>query len=92
MLHSDIAPGKTRVLDISAVYFLLVTLYCLQKFKKNGLLAHESEINKLQNEGDRLVEMKHPGSSAIKASLCAMSRTGNCMMSAISHLAAEIMV
>lgn len=77
---------------MSTVYFLHVTLYCLQKFKKNGLLAHESEINKLQNEGDRLVEMKHPGSSAIKASLCTMSHTGTCMMIVSSHLAAEIMV
>ncbi|XP_054464216.1 envoplakin [Anoplopoma fimbria] len=38
-----------------------------EKFKNNGLIAHESEINKLQGEGDRLVEMKHPGSSTIKA-------------------------
>lgn len=73
------------MLEISTVYLLHVTLYCLQKFKKNGLLAHESEINKLQDEGDRLVEKKHPGSSAIKASLCTMSHTGTCAMSAISH-------
>ncbi|XP_059203216.1 envoplakin [Centropristis striata] len=38
-----------------------------EKFKNNGLLAHESEINKLQEEGDRLVGTKHPGSSTIKA-------------------------
>uniref|UniRef100_A0A7N6BLL2 Desmoplakin SH3 domain-containing protein n=1 Tax=Anabas testudineus TaxID=64144 RepID=A0A7N6BLL2_ANATE len=38
-----------------------------EKFKSNGLLAHESEVNKLQQEGDRLVEMNHPGSSTIKA-------------------------
>nr|XP_046271944.1 envoplakin-like [Scatophagus argus] len=37
-----------------------------EKFKNNGLLAHENEINKLQDEGDRLVEMKHPGTPAIK--------------------------
>ncbi|TWW69236.1 Envoplakin 210 kDa cornified envelope precursor protein [Takifugu flavidus] len=37
-----------------------------EKFKNNGLLAHESEVNKLQDEGDRLVEIiKHPGSPAI---------------------------
>ncbi|XP_068574937.1 envoplakin [Cebidichthys violaceus] len=38
-----------------------------EKFKTSGLLAHESEINKLQEEGDRIVEKKHPGSSTIKA-------------------------
>ncbi|KAI3360147.1 hypothetical protein L3Q82_014464, partial [Scortum barcoo] len=38
-----------------------------EKFKNNGLLAHEREINQLQAEGDRLVEMKHPGSPTIKA-------------------------
>ncbi|KAK2833848.1 hypothetical protein Q5P01_017737 [Channa striata] len=38
-----------------------------EKFKNNGLLAHESEVNKLQEEGDRLLGMKHPGSSTIKA-------------------------
>ncbi|XP_035510377.1 envoplakin [Morone saxatilis] len=38
-----------------------------EKFKNNGLLAHETEINKLQEEGDRLVEKKHPGSPTIKA-------------------------
>lgn len=84
---SDTPPGKHEYLK-----YPLLLLSCLQKFKKNGLLAHESEINKLQNEGDRLVEKKHPGSSAIKASLCTMSRTGNRMMSAVSHLAAEVMV
>ncbi|KAM7386381.1 hypothetical protein PAMA_009143 [Pampus argenteus] len=38
-----------------------------EKFKSNGLLAHESEINQLQAEGDRLIQVKHPGSPAIKA-------------------------
>ncbi|XP_022046354.2 envoplakin [Acanthochromis polyacanthus] len=38
-----------------------------EKFKKNGLLAHEREVNQLQDEGDHLVEMKHPGSPTIKA-------------------------
>uniref|UniRef100_A0A671TZQ2 Envoplakin-like n=1 Tax=Sparus aurata TaxID=8175 RepID=A0A671TZQ2_SPAAU len=37
-----------------------------EKFKNNGLLAHESEVNQLQEEGDRLVEKKHPGSPAIQ--------------------------
>lgn len=42
----------------------------MQKFKNNGLLAHESEVNKLQDEGDRLVEIvKHPGSPAITVRL-----------------------
>ncbi|XP_045899515.1 envoplakin isoform X2 [Micropterus dolomieu] len=38
-----------------------------EKFKNNALLAHENEINQLQAEGDRLVQMKHPGSPTIKA-------------------------
>lgn len=40
----------------------------IQKFKNNGLLAHESEINQLQEEGERLIEKKHPGSPAIEVS------------------------
>uniref|UniRef100_UPI003AAD0C66 envoplakin-like n=1 Tax=Centroberyx gerrardi TaxID=166262 RepID=UPI003AAD0C66 len=38
-----------------------------EKFKNNGLLAHESETNQLQEEGDRLIGMKHPGSPTIQA-------------------------
>ncbi|XP_068606002.1 envoplakin [Brachionichthys hirsutus] len=38
-----------------------------ERFKSNGLLAHEGEINKLQHEGDCLLEAKHPGSPAITA-------------------------
>ncbi|KAM9843794.1 envoplakin [Aulostomus maculatus] len=38
-----------------------------ERFKNSGLLAHESEISKLQDEGDHLVEQKHPASATIKA-------------------------
>ncbi|KAM9857427.1 envoplakin a [Aulostomus maculatus] len=38
-----------------------------ENFKNNSLLSHESEVNKLQDEGDRLVEMKHPASATIQA-------------------------
>uniref|UniRef100_UPI0037E77371 envoplakin n=1 Tax=Semicossyphus pulcher TaxID=241346 RepID=UPI0037E77371 len=38
-----------------------------EKFKTNGLIAHESEVNKLQEEGEILVGKKHPGSQAVKA-------------------------
>ncbi|XP_038845213.1 envoplakin-like [Salvelinus namaycush] len=38
-----------------------------EKFKNNTLLTHESETNQLQMDGDRLVEMKHPASSTIRA-------------------------
>ncbi|XP_053194815.1 envoplakin [Scomber japonicus] len=38
-----------------------------EKFKNNGLLAHESEVNQLQTEGDELIQRRHPGSSAIKS-------------------------
>lgn len=42
-----------------------------QKFKNNGLLAHENEVNKLHAEGIRLVEMNHPGSPTIRVRLSA---------------------
>ncbi|CAL8328952.1 unnamed protein product [Lota lota] len=35
-------------------------------FKSNSLLSHESEVNKLQDDGDRLVELKHPASATIE--------------------------
>ncbi|KAM4585466.1 envoplakin a [Odontesthes bonariensis] len=38
-----------------------------ENFKTNSLLSHESEVNKLQDEGDRLIELKHPASSTIQA-------------------------
>ncbi|KAM8771445.1 envoplakin a [Acanthopagrus schlegelii] len=38
-----------------------------ENFKNNSLLSHESEVNKLQEEGDRLTEMKHPASTTIQA-------------------------
>ncbi|XP_077412972.1 envoplakin-like [Vanacampus margaritifer] len=38
-----------------------------EKFKSNGLLSHEGEVNQLLEEGDRLADMKHPGAAAIMA-------------------------
>ncbi|XP_077590836.1 envoplakin-like [Stigmatopora nigra] len=38
-----------------------------EKFKSNGLLSHESEVNQLLEEGDRLVDKRHPGNAAIMA-------------------------
>ncbi|XP_072239613.1 envoplakin a [Leuresthes tenuis] len=38
-----------------------------EHFKNNSLLSHESEVNKLQDEGDRLIELKHPASPTIEA-------------------------
>nr|XP_057905968.1 envoplakin-like [Doryrhamphus excisus] len=38
-----------------------------EKFKSNGLLSHEREVNQLLEEGDRLLDRKHPGSPAIQA-------------------------
>lgn len=37
-----------------------------QNFKNNSLLSHESEVNKLQEEGDRLIDMKHPATATIQ--------------------------
>ncbi|XP_029357733.1 envoplakin a [Echeneis naucrates] len=38
-----------------------------ENFKNNSLLSHESEVNKIQDEGDRLIELKHPASATIQA-------------------------
>ncbi|CAB1344901.1 unnamed protein product [Coregonus sp. 'balchen'] len=38
-----------------------------ENFKNNSLLSHESEVNKLQDDGDRLIELKHPASTTIQA-------------------------
>ncbi|KAM9745605.1 envoplakin [Menidia menidia] len=38
-----------------------------ENFKSNGLLAHEREVNLLQEEGDRLVALKHPGTPTVEA-------------------------
>ncbi|XP_056256846.1 envoplakin [Seriola aureovittata] len=37
-----------------------------EKFKNNGLIAHEREVNQLQVEGNRLIEMDHPGTPTVK--------------------------
>ncbi|KAJ8399686.1 hypothetical protein AAFF_G00407910 [Aldrovandia affinis] len=37
-----------------------------ENFKNNSLLSHETEVNKLQDDGDRLMEMKHPASDTIQ--------------------------
>ncbi|XP_059196303.1 envoplakin a [Centropristis striata] len=38
-----------------------------ENFKNNSLLSHESEVNKLQDEGERLIGLKHPASDTIQA-------------------------
>ncbi|KAM4604332.1 envoplakin a [Polymixia lowei] len=38
-----------------------------ENFKNNSLLSHESEVNKFQDDGDKLIELKHPASSTIQA-------------------------
>ncbi|KAK2889068.1 hypothetical protein Q8A67_014443 [Cirrhinus molitorella] len=38
-----------------------------ENFKNNSLLSHESEVNKLQDDGDRLIELKHPAASTVQA-------------------------
>uniref|UniRef100_A0AAY5EQT3 Desmoplakin SH3 domain-containing protein n=1 Tax=Electrophorus electricus TaxID=8005 RepID=A0AAY5EQT3_ELEEL len=37
-----------------------------ENFKSNSLLSHESEVNKLQDDGDRLVELQHPAADTIQ--------------------------
>ncbi|KAK9539963.1 hypothetical protein VZT92_002442 [Zoarces viviparus] len=38
-----------------------------ENFKNNNLLLHESEVNRLQDEGERLIALKHPASDTIQA-------------------------
>ncbi|XP_029006466.1 envoplakin a [Betta splendens] len=38
-----------------------------ENFKNNSLLSHETEVNNIQDDGDRLVELKHPASATILA-------------------------
>uniref|UniRef100_A0A3B5B1W9 Envoplakin n=1 Tax=Stegastes partitus TaxID=144197 RepID=A0A3B5B1W9_9TELE len=38
-----------------------------ENFKNNSLLSHEGEVNKIQDEGDRLIELKHPAANTIQA-------------------------
>ncbi|XP_031730491.1 envoplakin a [Anarrhichthys ocellatus] len=38
-----------------------------ENFKNNSLLSHESEVNRLQDEGERLIGLKHPASDTIQA-------------------------
>ncbi|XP_061556541.1 envoplakin [Phycodurus eques] len=45
-----------------------------EKFKSNGLLSHEGDVNRLLEEGDRLSVLKHPGNSAIMAHKDAVQR------------------
>ncbi|XP_071383533.1 envoplakin a [Centroberyx affinis] len=38
-----------------------------ENFKNNSLLSHETEVNKLQDDGDRLIDLKHPASATVQA-------------------------
>lgn len=38
-----------------------------ESFKDNGLLEEEAAVNRIQDDGERLMKLKHPGSSAIEA-------------------------
>ncbi|GCB75244.1 hypothetical protein scyTo_0019744, partial [Scyliorhinus torazame] len=37
-----------------------------ESFKENGLLDEEAAINRIQDDGERLMKLKHPGSAAIE--------------------------
>ncbi|XP_073800045.1 envoplakin [Danio rerio] len=38
-----------------------------ERFKNNGLLTHEREVSKLQEEANALIQDKHPGAAAVKS-------------------------
>ncbi|XP_051573454.1 envoplakin-like [Myxocyprinus asiaticus] len=38
-----------------------------ERFKNNGLLAHEREVDRLMDDADALIHNRHPGSPAIRA-------------------------
>ncbi|XP_056608310.1 envoplakin [Triplophysa dalaica] len=40
-----------------------------ERFKNNGLLSHEKEVNRIQRDADNLLQSKHPGSPAIASCL-----------------------
>ncbi|XP_051988813.1 envoplakin-like isoform X1 [Xyrauchen texanus] len=40
-----------------------------ERFKNNGLLTHEREVNRLTDDADALILKRHPGSSVIRACL-----------------------
>ncbi|XP_043090950.1 envoplakin [Puntigrus tetrazona] len=45
-----------------------------ERFKNNGLLSHEREVSKLQEDAYALIDDKHPGSAAVKAYSADVSR------------------
>lgn len=51
---------------MSSLNIKTIALIALQNFKNNSLLSHESEVNKLQDDGDRLIELKHPATSIVQ--------------------------
>ncbi len=56
------------LLDIffTSVFIWMTFMHVFQRFKNNGLLSHEREVSKLQEDASVLIEDKHPGSSAVK--------------------------
>ncbi|KAG1928651.1 envoplakin [Pimephales promelas] len=45
-----------------------------ERFKNNGLLSHEKEVRKLQEEARALVQDKHPGATAVQSYTSDVSR------------------
>lgn len=41
-------------------------MFCIQDFKRDELLNQEEYVNMLQDDGERMIELKHPAVSPIQ--------------------------
>ncbi|KAF6722971.1 Envoplakin [Oryzias melastigma] len=57
ILHRDYSDRMVDPAGVSTEY---------EKLKSNSLLTHEGEVNRLQDDGDRLMDAGHPGGVAIQ--------------------------
>ncbi|XP_030646457.1 envoplakin [Chanos chanos] len=51
-----------------------------ERFKNNGLLQHEGEVNKLQDDAERLLEKNHPATAVIQAHQDALQNEWQCFL------------
>ncbi|TRY95699.1 hypothetical protein DNTS_022110 [Danionella cerebrum] len=65
ILHRD---WSDRIIDSAGVRMEY------ERFKNNGLLSHETEVSKLQEEAGALVQSRHPAASVLKTSSADVSR------------------
>ncbi|XP_048467097.1 envoplakin a [Rhincodon typus] len=61
--------ARMTSLDVtsSSGSYSLCTRGAYTSFKDNGLLEEETAVNRIQDDGERLIKLKHPGSPTIEA-------------------------